>query len=367
MPLLIYMHGAGGDYDEGTYFFSDSYVDSKGFIFATPSANDTAFGPHWWEMTAYFLFSKAQLHCDAVFLMDMLNKTSAEYNIDLSHIWLTGFSDGGTMSLRMGVSLSHVLSVSCPHSATWGPDNLANPGWAQRKIPFYARLGSGDSGRLPNNQAAQTAFQTAGHEYQFDNVPGYGHEWIPTSNDLFYNFEATRPLQHNWIRPAMSFNSPAPGEKWAAGSTHSIDWWLGCGNPSYDFTLELSTNGPSGPFTPVTTQAQPDYGTGSYSWDIPSLTPATTNAVLRATITDSSTPQKTNVSVMNYTFEITPGAVTETGMIALALGGGIFVMFAASWRNYRGDAGGTSDILALPLAQIENILMQDVFLFLKKR
>ena len=250
VPLLIYLHGAGGDYSEGEYSWSDSYVDSKGFIFCTPSANDTEWGPHWWEFTAYHFWG-LQVHTDSLFLMEMINKTVLDYNIDYSKIWLTGFSDGGTMALRFGVSLSQMLSVACPHSAVWTTD-IANPSSAQRKMPFYARVGDSDSSdRITSINDAKTAFNSAGFEFKVDVVSGLGHDWAPDSCDKFFDFQGSRPLQHNWIRPALSFDSPGPGEKWVAGSLHTINWWLGCGEPPYEVELELSINGPSGPFSSI--------------------------------------------------------------------------------------------------------------------
>ena len=70
----------------------------------------------------------------------------------------------------------------------------------------------------------------------------------------------------------------------------------------------------------VTTLNQPAYGAGMQGWNVPNV--ATTNAVLRATITDSSSPVKTNVSVMNYTFEIVPGAVPD-GSVLLLMGSSV--------------------------------------------
>ena len=317
VPLLIYMHGAGGNYNEGEYFWTDSYIETKRIIFCTPSANDTNWGSHWWDLTAWYYW-RAQSYIDSIFFMQLINKTIQEYNIDLSRIWLTGFSDGGTMSIRMGVFLSHMLSVSCPHSASWSLDNLANPSWAQRKMPFYARIGSGDSSRIPTNNAAQSNFTAAGFEYKLDVVNGVGHDWAPDSCDKFVDFESIRPLQHNWIRPSLVFNYPAPKEKWAAGSQQTIEWWLGCGNPSYQVKLEISINGHQGLYSTITTLTQTDCGLNQYVWNIPTSTPTSKNAVLRAIVQDSSSVQKMNVTVMNYTFEITPNAVSEVSILLVS-------------------------------------------------
>jgi hypothetical protein len=150
-----------------------------------------------------------------------------------------------------------------------------------------------------SDEQTQTAFTSAGFEFKLDLIPGFGHGWHSASCGLFIVFEKDRPHQHNWIRPALSFKSPAPSEKWEVGTPNTINWWLGCGNSPYTINLELSTNGPSGPYSSLDTITQSNYGLKNYDWNIPGSTPPTINAVSRATITDSSAPQKTNVSTMN--------------------------------------------------------------------
>ena len=332
VPLLIFIHGANDDYNRGIWLWKN-YADRDCFIIADPQMRTA--GPYTWDELEYFK-QGYQTYMDTAFIMNVINETTALYNIDLSRVWLDGMSDGGSMSFRFGVLLSDRFSVVCPHSCLWKPD-LASPGWACRKIPVYARVGENDT----KNKTywivrAQENFTAAGFEFKLDIVPGLGHEWdYVHSCDYFLSFEKNRTLPHNWLRPFLSFNSPAPGDKWNAGTSHSVGWWLGCGNESYDVTLEYSTSGQSGPWNGIDMTSQQNYGLGQFQWEIPPGAPSTKNAVLRAIVTDSSSPvQKTTICVMNYSFEITGQPVPETGSLVFSLAGGLAIMavFIYVWK-----------------------------------
>jgi len=299
-PLFIYLHGAGYDKTQGEMFFGGR-ADSDGFIIASPSGD---YQKSWREI--YTTRGNTQTYYDTKLIRVILNETFPLYNIDLSNIWVGGWSDGGALSLRAGSLMSDILSTVTHQTGGWGPD-WANAQWTIRKsMSFYSRVGETDSGFRQDLEGARDHFTQAGFEFKFELIPGWGHGWRNENEDLFPDWAKAHPLPHNWIRPAITFSRPLPGEKWEAGTKNTVEWWLGCGNPSYQVKLELSTSGASGPWTLIDTITQQTWGAFQYEWTIPDSTPATTNAVLRATITDSSTPQKTNISVMNYTFEITP-------------------------------------------------------------
>ena len=303
--LLVYMHGGAGDLNEGFDWCKwDLNADMENFILLCGNKDGSA--TTWKEVydagtiPAYTFF-------DTTYILDLVNWTCAKYNIDLSKIWISGFSDGASMAWRIGCYLSDIMCVACPQSGAWNTQ-WAPPTDCIRKIPVYFRVGALDDLKIPfNAKNGSLAYQAAGFEFIYEEIPGFPHQWEPGSNLIFIGFQKTRTLPHNWIRPEISFNKPAQGDKWQAGTSQTIEYYLGCGTPSYDITFELSTNGKSGPFTPIGSKTQPDYGTGTFNWRLKHSTPATTHAVLRAIITESSNAHKTNISVMNYEFEITAG------------------------------------------------------------
>ena len=314
VPMVVYMHGGGGDASEGISIWQ-SYADSNKFILAS-AENDWSGGGTWREMYEYN--QGHQVYHDTLMILEIINATWSTYNVDMSWTWLTGFSDGGGMVYRGAVLFSDILCVACLHSAAWVKE-FADPAWCVRKIPIYERIGQND-GFLPYAQNAETAFLAAGFEMQLDVIPGFGHNWAADSCNKFLNWEGSRPLPHNYIKPVLSFSSPSTGEQWQAGTSHNIGWWLGCGKGPYIINLEYSTNGPSGPWNTISGTSQTEYGTGQFLWNIPGTAPATTNAVLRATIIDNSSPQKTNTCVMGYTFQITTTPVPELSLIVPVIG-----------------------------------------------
>jgi predicted esterase len=319
-PMVVYMHGGGGDASEGITIWQSS-ANSNNFILAS-AENDWSGGGTWREMYEYN--QGHQVYHDSLMILEIINATWATYNVDMSRTWLTGFSDGGGMVLRGAVLFSDLLSVACPHSSAWVKE-FADPAWCVRKIPIYIRVGENDDYGFDDYcRLAETAFLDAGWvkdvNWKLDIIPGFGHHWHPDSCNLFLGFQGVWKLPHNYIRPVLSFNSPAQGEQWQAGTSHNIEWWLGCGKGPYDITLEYSTNGPSGPWNAISGTSQTVYGIGQFLWNIPGTVPATASAVLRAKITDSSSPQKNNTCVMGYTFKITTTPVPELSLIVPVIG-----------------------------------------------
>lgn len=98
-----------------------------------------------------------------------------------------------------------------------------------------------------------------------------------TNRPRFYA-ESSKPLSP-WVYPKF----PRGGEVFVAGSVRFIDWHAAvpdkAGQPT--MTIELSINGPDGPFTVV---AEPLANNGRYQWLVPSDIPETESAYLRMTL-----------------------------------------------------------------------------------
>jgi hypothetical protein len=84
----------------------------------------------------------------------------------------------------------------------------------------------------------------------------------------------------------ISISSPAEGEKWQVGTTHTIEWTVSESANSLNVTLEYSTVGYDGPWTVIGTNIP---FSGSLVWTMPS-TPAT--YYIRAIATDSANPSQ---------------------------------------------------------------------------
>jgi hypothetical protein len=126
-----------------------------------------------------------------------------------------------------------------------------------------------------------------------------------------------------WVYPV----SPRGGEVFIAGSVRFVDWHAavptGIGAPT--MTIELSTAGPDGPWSPVA-EGQPD--NGRYQWVVPDGLPSSGGCHLRLTL-DTLPPA---IAVTPAAFAIVgsgpiPGDLDGDGSVSVA----DFVLLLAVW------------------------------------
>jgi polyhydroxybutyrate depolymerase len=104
VPLVISLHGAGhwGAAQREVSRW-DAVADREGFIVVYPSgAMDH--GPGHWRMGD-------GAGRDVTFISDLIDKLSAEYNIDPARIYANGLSNGGGMSFVLSCTLSNRIAA----------------------------------------------------------------------------------------------------------------------------------------------------------------------------------------------------------------------------------------------------------------
>jgi polyhydroxybutyrate depolymerase len=104
VPLLIVLHGAGGDgarAERTTGITADANDD--GFLVAYPNgtAANTVEGELSWNAGACCGQAKVANVDDVGFLMAMIAELEASYSVDPSRVFLVGFSNGGMLSYRL--------------------------------------------------------------------------------------------------------------------------------------------------------------------------------------------------------------------------------------------------------------------------
>jgi polyhydroxybutyrate depolymerase len=104
MPLLVMLHGAGGDAEkaEGITGFS-SAASSDGFVVAYPNgtAANEEVGELAWNAGACCGLARDRGVDDVSFVLAMIAELQAQYPIDASRIYLVGYSNGAMMSYRL--------------------------------------------------------------------------------------------------------------------------------------------------------------------------------------------------------------------------------------------------------------------------
>lgn len=153
-PLLLALHGGGGDMD----FQADNYglkqkADQAGFIAVFP--NGYSRFPSGilatWNAGACCGKAVEQNVDDVGFLKEVILRVARQANVDRTRVYATGMSNGGLMSYRLACELPHMIRAIAPVAGT---DNTksCSPSRPVPVIHFHATddthiLYTGGSGR----------------------------------------------------------------------------------------------------------------------------------------------------------------------------------------------------------------------------
>jgi hypothetical protein len=117
------------------------------------------------------------------------------------------------------------------------------------------------------------------------------------SNVSFTIMAAPLPL-------TVSLTSPNGGENWSVGSRHNLTWTAAGGLAPLVVSLEYSTSGPAGPWSPVASGLA---NNGSHAWTVPNAT--SSDCYVRVFVTDSDAPPVNATDASNVGFTISLAAV----------------------------------------------------------
>ena len=127
MPLVVWLHGAGGtgNVSNGLALLADEF----GFIVLAPDSREWTWGAILgrWEG-------------DLEFLQRALSQTISRYSIDRERIWLGGFSDGASFSLSLGISYGDIF-----RRVYAGSPGVMQPIEAKGKPPIFISHGTSDT------------------------------------------------------------------------------------------------------------------------------------------------------------------------------------------------------------------------------
>ena len=101
MPLVVLLHGFGatGEIQEA-YFQLQPLAEERGFLYAHPDGTVNTIGRQFWNATDACCGFGAPVD-DSAYLLALIDKVEAEFNVDPKRIYLVGHSNGGFMSYRM--------------------------------------------------------------------------------------------------------------------------------------------------------------------------------------------------------------------------------------------------------------------------
>lgn len=126
-PLVIMLHGFGGTgLTAARETGWSAKAERESFIVAYPEATrpDKSSPPHFrrnpqaWNDGSGRFHAAAQNIDDVAFIDAMINSIEAGFAIDPNRIFVTGFSNGASMTFRVGAELSHRIAAIAPVAGT---------------------------------------------------------------------------------------------------------------------------------------------------------------------------------------------------------------------------------------------------------
>lgn len=257
-PLVIWLHGMGngskpgapksGSYipNWGTWELQQRFKDSSGaYIFIPRSLEEE--GIYWEDC----LIRPLRATID-----DFIAKNRD--NIDVSRIYIGGYSMGGKMTLKMAVAYPEMFAAAFPICPAWVPDKAAAKKLAD--MPIWLTSGKQDplvnyylmTKRVWRNINSQTnipetnRFTTLSKTANPDGTatPSGHHSWVAVNYDMFSSTDSDYPymstVDGNGNKVTLTY--PDGIISWLSEKTSDYD-----GSPAtdkgnseaYDFTLNL--------------------------------------------------------------------------------------------------------------------------------
>ncbi|MCU0713089.1 MAG: alpha/beta hydrolase-fold protein [Pirellula sp.] len=133
VPLVVMLHGMGGTaiLSQRETGLSDK-GDAEGFIVVYPEATrpdplqpaSLRSNPQAWNDGSGRFHSGEQNIDDVGFLRSLIDELSKEYSIDQDRVFVTGFSNGASMTFRIGAELADRVAAIAPHSGTCWTESI---------------------------------------------------------------------------------------------------------------------------------------------------------------------------------------------------------------------------------------------------
>jgi polyhydroxybutyrate depolymerase len=137
-PLVIMLHGGGGTAQAAMWETGwAAKADQQGFLAVFPNAmardpaqpSSFARNPQFWNDGSDRFYEGQTTSDDVGFIGTMLDDLSARFALDAQRIFVTGFSNGASMSFRLGSELSDRIAAIAPVAgALWfNPPQFRQP------------------------------------------------------------------------------------------------------------------------------------------------------------------------------------------------------------------------------------------------
>jgi polyhydroxybutyrate depolymerase len=141
LPVVIQLHGGGGkasQQDKLTKF--QALGDKENFIVVAPDGIES----QWNDGKEGAVYRAATENIDDVgFISAMIDKLKSDLNIDTKRVYVTGISNGGMMTLRIGAQLSGKVAAIAAVAGSMSNTLMASSS-PQRPVPVMMINGTDD-------------------------------------------------------------------------------------------------------------------------------------------------------------------------------------------------------------------------------
>lgn len=149
LPVVVMLHGGGGS-SRGAATETDwsAKADEAGFLAVFPDAmppdpsrpGQFRNNPQLWNDGSDRFYRGQKAPDDVAFINAMLDDLASRFPVDKRRIYATGFSNGASMSFRIGMELSHRFAAIAPVAgALW-----LEPGTLKHPVPMLYITGTAD-------------------------------------------------------------------------------------------------------------------------------------------------------------------------------------------------------------------------------
>lgn len=149
VPVVIMLHGGGGT--GGAALRETGWArkaDLEGFLAVFPNAlardpsrrSHFSRNPQLWNDGSDRFYADQKVVDDVRFIDALLDDVSARFAVDAKRIFVTGFSNGASMSFRLGVERSHRIAAIAPVAGALWLKSFT----LQRPVPMHYITGTAD-------------------------------------------------------------------------------------------------------------------------------------------------------------------------------------------------------------------------------
>ena len=141
-PVVIFIHGSGGDIRSASRDGLDTYSDELGFILVTPVATNALEGPlgSRWNGGEWSGGQCCGSADDVGFISRMIGELQQNFTVDEKRIYVTGISNGGLMTNRLACELSDKIAAV----AVVAPPAITESCSPSRPVPVMIIYGTED-------------------------------------------------------------------------------------------------------------------------------------------------------------------------------------------------------------------------------